>query len=222
MKPQTINIPLSSGAAVSGLWLAPDNARGAMVLAHGAGAGMTHRALTALAEGLAAHGIATLRFQFPYMEKGGKRPDAPAVAQAAVRAAVAAARGLAGDLPLFAGGRSFGGRMTSAAQAAEPLQGVRGLIFFAFPLHLAGKPGVERAAHLSVISIPMLFVQGTKDTLADLDLLRGVTSDLGERAALQLIDDADHAFHVPARTGRKDAEVLETALDGVAAWISQH
>lgn len=112
--------------------------------------------------------------------------------------------------------------MTSAAQAAEPLQGVRGLIFFAFPLHLAGKPGVERAAHLSVISIPMLFVQGTKDTLADLDLLRGVTSDLGERAALQLIDDADHAFHVPARTGRKDAEVLETALDGVAAWISQH
>jgi len=220
MQPQPVTIPLSSGASVSGLWLAPAGARAALVLAHGAGAGMTHRAMTALAEGLARRGVATLRYQFPYMEKGGKRPDTPAVAQTAVRAAVAAARGLAADLPLFAGGRSFGGRMTSAAQAAEPLQGVRGLVFFAFPLHLAGKPGVERAAHLSDVSIPMLFVQGTHDTLADLALLRGVVDGLGARAALQLIADADHAFHVPARTGRKDADVLEAALDGVAAWIA--
>ena len=215
-----VTIPLSEGAAVSGLWQAPADAKACLLLAHGAGAGMTHRAMATLADGLAARSVATLRYQFPYMEQGRKRVDSPPVAQNAVRAAAQAAQGLAGDLPLFAGGRSFGGRMTSQAQAMAPLEGVRGLVFFAFPLHLAGKPSIERAAHLAHVAAPMLFVQGTKDTLADLSLLQDVVSGLGERAQLQLIEDADHAFHVPAKTGRKDADVLAEALDAVAAWIT--
>ena len=220
MSAQSLSIAVGEGQAVSGLWLAPAEPRAALALAHGAGAGMTHRAMTAIAEGLCRLGVATLRYQFPYMERGGKRVDSPAVAQATVRAAVAAVQERAADLPLFAGGKSFGGRMTSQAQAQSPLDRVRGLVFFGFPLHPAGKPSVERAAHLSGISVPMLFVQGTRDTLADLALLQGVVDALGERATLQLIADADHSFHVPAKTGRKDAEVLDEALAAAAAWMA--
>jgi len=220
MSTEPLSIHLHDGEAVSGLWQAPTAPRACLVLAHGAGAGMTHRSLTAIADGLSGLGVATLRYQFPYMEQGRKRVDSPAAAQATVRAAVASAQALAGDLPLFAGGKSFGGRMTSQAQAASPLERVRGLVFFGFPLHAAGKPSVDRAAHLTEISVPMLFVQGTRDALADLTLLQGVVGDLGADATLQLIDDADHSFHVPARTGRKDAEVLAAALAEAAAWMA--
>jgi predicted alpha/beta-hydrolase family hydrolase len=219
MSIEPLRIALADGAAVSGLWQAPDGARACLVLAHGAGAGMTHRSMVAIAEGLSRLGVATLRYQFPYMELGKKRVDSPAVAQAVVRAAVAAAQERAGGLALFAGGKSFGGRMTSQAQAKAPLAAVRGLVFFGFPLHPAGKPSVERAAHLSEISIPMLFVQGTRDTLADPELLQDVIGGLGARARLQAVPDADHSFHVPARTGRKDAEVLDQALADAAAWM---
>ena len=222
MDAEAIRITLPDGSSVSGLWQAPASATAALVLGHGAGAGMAHRAMAATANGLAERGVAVLRYQFPYMEKGGKRVDPPAVAQAAVRAAAAEARRLAPTLPLFAGGRSFGGRMTSQAQAAEPLEGVRGLVFFAFPLHPAGKPSTERAAHLADVTVPMLFLQGTKDTLAELDLLRPVVEGLGARATLALFEHADHSFHVPAKTGRKDAEVMAELLDTAAAWMAAH
>jgi hypothetical protein len=222
MSPQPITIPIREGEAVSGLWLAPDDARACLVLAHGAGAGMDHRAMAAIADGLAQLQVATLRYQFPYMELGRKRVDPPAVAHATVRAAVAVGQGLAAGLPLFAGGKSFGGRMTSQAQSQSPLEGVRGLAFFGFPLHPAGKPSIERAAHLAVIDLPMLFVQGSRDALADLALLEGVLGALGDRATLQLIPEADHSFHVPAKTGRKDPEVLAEALAGAAAWMGAH
>jgi predicted alpha/beta-hydrolase family hydrolase len=219
VEPLAITVPLPGAEPVSGLWLEPDGAAACLVLAHGAGAGMTHRSMAAIAEGLARRGVTTLRYQFPYMERGGKRVDPPAVAHAAVRAAVAEARRRT-DKPLFAGGRSFGGRMTSQAQALAPLDGVRGLIFFAFPLHPAGKPGIDRAKHLSGVEIPMLFVQGAKDPLAELGLLRGVVTGLRERATLALLADADHAFHAPAKLGRKDADVLDAALDDVVDWIA--
>ena len=222
MEAEAITISLGSGGAVSGLWLAPAGASACLALAHGAGAGMAHRSMAAIADGLAARGVATLRYQFPYMERGSARVDPPAVAQAAVRAAVAEARTRAEPLPLFAGGRSFGGRMTSQAQAAAPLEGVRGLIFFAFPLHPAGKPSVDRAAHLAGVAIPMLFLQGSNDALAQQDLLERTVAGLGDRATLKLIDAADHSFHVPARTGRKDPEVLAEFLDTAAAWIAAH
>jgi hypothetical protein len=222
MEAEAITISLGSGGAVSGLWLAPAGASACLALAHGAGAGMAHRSMAAIADGLAARGIATLRYQFPYMERGSARVDPPAVAQAAVRAAVAEARTRAEPLPLFAGGRSFGGRMTSQAQAAAALEGVRGLIFFAFPLHPAGKPSVDRAAHLADVRIPMLFLQGSNDALAQQDLLERTVSGLGGRATLKLVDAADHSFHVPAKTGRKDAEVLAEFLDTAAAWIAAH
>lgn len=219
--PVTIPIPgPNPGAdAVSGLWQAPDDAKACLVLAHGAGAGMAHRLMAVLADGLADASVATLRYQFPYMEAGRRRVDSPALSQATVRAAVAAARSLAAGLPLFAGGRSFGGRMTSQAQAEAPLEGVRGLVFFAFPLHLAGKPSVERAAHLAEVAAPMLFVQGTRDPLAEIDLLQATLAWLKGRATAELIEDADHSFHVPARTGRKDAAVLAEALAATAAWM---
>ncbi|MFI4934575.1 MAG: alpha/beta family hydrolase [Caulobacterales bacterium] len=220
MPPEPITIPIPAAEPVSGLWQAPARPTAALALVHGAGAGMTHRSMTAIASGLADRGVATLRYQFPYMERGGKRVDPPSVAHAAVRAAVAVAHDLAGALPLFAGGRSFGGRMTSQAQAQAPLEGVRGLIFFAFPLHPAGKPSVERAAHLSAIAVPMLFLQGTKDALADLALLKQTLAGLQGRASLELIDEADHAFHVPARTGRRDADALAAILDAAAAWMA--
>ncbi|HWF76963.1 MAG TPA: alpha/beta family hydrolase [Caulobacteraceae bacterium] len=222
MDAEPIRITLGDGSSVSGLWQAPAGATAALVLGHGAGAGMTHRAMAATADGLAERGVAVLRYQFPYMEKGGKRTDPPAVAEATVRAAAAEARRLGPALPLFAGGRSFGGRMTSQAQAAQPLDGVRGLVFFAFPLHPAGKPSTDRAAHLADVKVPMLFLQGTKDTLAELDLLRPVVDGLGGRGSLKLFEHADHSFHVPAKAGRKDAEVMAELLDAAAAWMAAH
>jgi predicted alpha/beta-hydrolase family hydrolase len=206
----------------SALWLAPPDARACLVLAHGAGAGMAHKSMVATAQGLAERGVATLRYNFLYMEQGGKRPDPPARAHVAVRAAVAKAHELAPTLLIFAGGRSFGGRMTSQAQAKEALRRVRGLVFFAFPLHPAGKPSDERAEHLSDVGLPMLFLQGEKDALATLDLLRPVVSSLGTRATLKLIPDADHSFHVQAKTGRKDADVLKEVLDVAAEWMLEH
>ena len=181
---------------------------------------MTHRSMTAIADGLETLGVATLRYQFPYMEKGGRRPDSPATAHATVRAAVAEAGRRAHTLPLFAGGRSFGGRMTSQAQALEPLPGVRGLVFFAFPLYPAGKPSLTRAEHLSAVTVPMLFLQGSNDALAELDLLSQTVEGLEGRAALHLIADADHAFHMSARTGRKDPEVLAAALAAAVRWMA--
>jgi predicted alpha/beta-hydrolase family hydrolase len=220
MSAQNVTIAIGGGASVSGLWLKPSAAWACLALAHGAGAGMSHKSMSALADGLSKRGVATLRYQFPYMERGSKRPDTPAVAQAAVRAAVAEAARLAGDLPLFAGGRSFGGRMTSQAQAITPLPRVRGLVFFAFPLHAANKPSIARAEHLFDIEIPMLFLQGTRDALAAQDLLHGVIARLGDGATLALAQEADHAFHVPARTGRTDADVLAELLDAAAAWMA--
>jgi hypothetical protein len=180
---------------------------------------MEHSFMAAIAAGLAQRGIATLRFNFPFLERGLRRPDSPAVAQSAVRAAVAeAARQLPG-VPLFAGGKSFGGRMTSQAQAAESLPGVRGLVFVGFPLHPAGKPAIARADHLDDVDLPMLFLQGTRDALADLGLMQRVTARPGARATLYIIDGADHAFHVLVRSGRNDPQVREEMLDAMAAWM---
>src|SRR5262245_15574275 len=201
--------------SVSGLLMAPAGARACYVLAHGAGAGMTHPFMATVADGLAQRGIATLRYQFPYMERGSKRPDSPKVAQAAVRAAVAEAARLAPGLPLITGGKSFGGRMTSQAQAAEPLPGVRGIAFLGFPMHAPGKPSEERARHLLDVKLPMLFLQGTRDDLAHLSILLPVVEQLGPPAVLKLFPEADHSFHVPARTGRKDADVLREVLDAL-------
>ena len=205
--------------SVSGLLLRPADAKALYVFAHGAGAGMTHRAMESNAQGLAARGIATLRYQFPYMEKGGRRPDPPKIAHAAVRAAVAEAARLAPDLPLFAGGRSFGGRMTSQAQADAPLPKVRGLAFLGFPLHPAGKPGIERAEHLGRVEIPMLFVSGSRDALAELGLLRPVVAALGSRASLHLVDQADHSFKVAVKSGRTPADAESEALDALSEWM---
>lgn len=204
---------------ISGLWCAPPRAMAAYVFAHGAGAGMAHKSMTAIAEGLAERGVATLRFNFLYMEHGSKRPDAPALTHKAIRAAVEKAHELAPTLPLFAGGKSFGGRMTSQAQALDPLPDVRGLLFFGFPLHPAGKPGDERAKHLDDVAIPMLFLQGANDALATVDLLQPVVKRLGNRATLALFEHADHSFHVPKKSGRNDAEVLAEILDAATAWI---
>jgi predicted alpha/beta-hydrolase family hydrolase len=220
MPGQSLTLTLPNSAAVSGLLLRPDNARACLVLAHGAGAGMAHPFMEAVATGLAEHGIATLRYQFPYMEKGSKRPDAPAVAHAAVRAAVGEAARRCPELPLIAGGKSFGGRMTSQAQALAPLPGVRGLVFLGFPLHPAGKPSTERAAHLADVKIPMLFLQGTRDELADISLLKPVIERLGQLASLHVVRDSDHSLHVPARSGRNNADVMAEVLDTVAAWIT--
>jgi len=217
--PQPVPITVNDVQRVSGLLQAPPDARACYVLAHGAGAGMTHPFMAAIADGLAERGIATLRYQFPYMEQGSRRPDSPKVAHAAVRAAVLEASKL--KLPLFAGGKSFGGRMTSQAQAAEPLPGVGGLVFLGFPLHPPGKPSDERAKHLFDVNVPMLFLQGTRDEFADLKLLEPLCQQLGPRATLKLFQDADHSFHVPARTGRKDAEVRAELLDALAEWIAR-
>ena len=203
---------------VSALLSRPDRPRACYVFAHGAGAGMTHSFMEAFANGLRERGIASLRYQFPYMEKGGKQPDPPAVAQAAVRAAVAKAAEIFPDVTLIAGGKSFGGRMTSQAQAAAPLAGVRGLAFIGFPLHPAGKPSTDRADHLARIDIPMLFLQGTRDSLAEMALIEGVVKRLGRLATLHLVDGADHSFHVLVRSGRNDREVLDEILDAFAAW----
>lgn len=219
MNPDPIKIQINGEDTVSGLWLAPAGAKATYVFAHGAGAGMAHKSMAAIATGLAERGIATLRYNFLYMERGSKRPDAPALAHKAVRAAFGEAARLAPTLPLFAGGKSFGGRMTSQAQALAPLPNARGLIFFAFPLHPAGKPGDERAKHLSDVDVPMLFLQGDNDALATLDLLKPVVTSLGKRATLKLYEHADHSFHVPAKSGRKDADLLTEILDDAAGWI---
>jgi predicted alpha/beta-hydrolase family hydrolase len=180
---------------------------------------MAHPFLAGIASGLAERGIATLRYQFPYMEQGSKRPDPPALAHTTVRAAVLEASRLAPGLALFAGGKSFGGRMTSQAQAESPLSGVCGLVFLGFPLHPPGRPSDERSRHLSQVKVPMLFLQGTRDEFAELPLLQSVTGHLGERATLKLFQDANHSFHVPARTGRKDPDVRNELLDALAYWM---
>lgn len=218
---QPVAIALNDTQSVSGLLQAPPGARACYVLAHGAGAGMAHPFMAAIAQGLAERGIATLRYQFLYMERGSRRPDSPAVAHAAVRAAVAHAAAALPALPLFAGGKSFGGRMTSQAQAASPLTGVRGLVFLGFPLHPAGQPSSQRGEHLAQVTCPMLFLQGTRDELADAPLVRALAEGLGDRATLHFVADADHSFHVPARSGRNDAAVRQEMLDLVAEWISR-
>ena len=219
MKPKPITIAIDPDQHVSGLLLAPSDARACYVFAHGAGAGMAHPFMGAVAQGLAGRGIATLRYQFPYMERGSKRTDTPRIAHAAVRAAAGEAARLLPGLSLFAGGKSFGGRMTSQAQAEAPLPGVHGLVLLGFPLHPAGKPSDERAAHLSDVAVPMLFLQGTRDDLATLDLLQPLVKHLGKRATLRLFEDADHSFHVPARSGRNDADVMHDVLDALGEWI---
>ena len=219
---ETIEIRVDATNLVSGLLIAPTRPAACYVMAHGAGAGMTHRFMQSVAFGLAERGVATLLYQFPSMERGSKRPDRPPLAQATVRAAVSTAARLAPSLPLFAGGKSFGGRMTSQAQAERPLPGAHGLVFFGFPLHPAGKPAATRADHLAGIACPMLFLQGTRDALAEMDLLRPVIARLGARATLEMIEDADHAFHVPARSGRSDTAILAAALDVAAAWMTAH
>jgi predicted alpha/beta-hydrolase family hydrolase len=216
---EQLRIDIENNASVSALLLRPPQPRVCYVFAHGAGAGMTHPSMEVIAAGLGERGIATLRYQFPYMEKASRRPDPPAIAHAAVRAAVAEAARRCAGLPLVAGGKSFGGRMTSQAQAKAPLAGVRGLAFFGFPLHPAGKPSNDRAKHLADVQIPMLFLQGTRDALAELKLLEPVVKSLGPRAALHLVKDADHSFHVPARSGRNDREVMTEVLDAFAAWV---
>jgi predicted alpha/beta-hydrolase family hydrolase len=212
---------LPDGAAVSALLQVPQAPRAALVLAHGAGAGMQHSFMSAVADGLAARSVATLRFNFPSMERGASRPDTPAVAHAAVRAAVLAARAQLPGVPLFAGGKSFGGRMTSQAQALSPLDGVCGLVFFGFPLHPAGKPSTSRADHLSAVRVPMLFLQGTRDALSEPALIGQVTHGLGTRATLHPLEGADHAFHVLVRSGRTDPQVLDETLDTAARWMAR-
>jgi predicted alpha/beta-hydrolase family hydrolase len=217
-KPVTIAIDQTT--QVSGLLQKALRPRACFALAHGAGAGMTHPFMTAVAAGLAKRNIATLRYQFPYMERGGRRPDPPKLAQATVRAAVAEALRLQQDVLLVAGGKSFGGRMTSQAQAVEPLPGVRGLAFLGFPLHPAGRPSKDRADHLFKVHIPMLFLQGTRDALAEVGELKPLCEALGANATLKLFADADHSVRVPARSGRSAAQVLEELLDALASWIA--
>ena len=216
-----MKIRVDAAHSVSGLFQAPESPAACLVLAHGAGAGMTHPFMAAVADGLFKRGVATLRFQFPAMEAGSRRPDRPSLAQATVRAAVAKARDLAPSVPLFAGGKSFGGRMASQAQAEAPLPGVRGLVFLGFPLHPAKKPSTERAEHLARVEVPMLFLQGTRDALAEMPLLATVVRDLGDRGTLVQVDQADHSFHVPARSGQSDAEVLEGLLDRARIWMQE-
>jgi predicted alpha/beta-hydrolase family hydrolase len=219
--PQKFAIEVGSQGPVSALLVRPREARACYVFAHGAGVGMIHPSMETVAIGLAERGVATFRYQFPYMEKGSKRPDPPAIAHATVRAAVALAAKSCPGLSLVAGGKSFGGRMTSQAQAKAPLEGVRGLVFLAFPLHPNGQPSAERAAHLAEVQIPMLFLQGTNDQFAELSLLNPVVASLGSRATLHLLDGADHSFHAPKRTGRTDDEVMDEALDIFVAWTGR-
>ena len=216
---QPATLTLDDGQTVSALLQSPPAPRACYVLAHGAGAGMAHAFMAEVADGLVQRGIATLRYQFPYMERGSKRTDPPAVAHAAVRAAVAHAAGRFPSLPLFAGGKSFGGRMTSQAQSLAPLPGVAGLVFLGFPLHPAGAPSSERARHLFDVRVPMLFVQGTRDKLAEFDRIEKLVAELGPTATLLRIAEADHSFHVLVRSGRSDAEVMAEVLDGAAAWM---
>ncbi len=213
-----VRIRVDEARVVSGLVEVPAGATAFLVLAHGAGAGMRHPFMEGLAAALASHGVASLRYQFPYAEAGGRRPDPSALLQATVRAAVAEGVSRASGLPVLAGGKSLGGRMTSMAQAERPLPGVVGLVFVGFPLHPAGREGVERSDHLGRVQVPMLFLQGTRDRLASLALLRPVVSSLEGRARLLVVEDADHSFHVTRRSGRTDEEVLDDLARAVAAW----
>jgi predicted alpha/beta-hydrolase family hydrolase len=217
---ECVTIAVNGAHEVSGRLLVPPRPQACFVFAHGAGAGMMHPFMQAMAGGLAERSIATLRYQFPYMERGRRRPDTPALAQATVCAAAIAATRLLPSLPLLAGGRSYGGRMTSHAHAASPLPGVCGLVFLGFPLHPPKRQSDERASHLLDIRIPMLFLQGTRDALAELTLLERIIERLGQRATLYLLHDADHSFHVPANSGRKDADVRSEMLDACARWTS--
>src|SRR5262245_243416 len=216
-----VTITIDGGQTVSGLLQKPHEATAACILAHGAGAGMNHPFLSEVSRGLAKAGVATLRYQFPYMERGSRSPDKPKVAQATVRAAAGEAARLMPDLPLFAGGKSFGGRMTSQAQSESPMTGVHGLFFLGFPLHAPGRPSDERGGHLSDVRVPMLFLQGTRDDFADLGLLEALVERLGKQATLRLIPEADHSFRVPARTGRKAPEILAELTSALAAWIGR-
>ena len=215
---EKLRFDVPNAGAVSALSLRPADAKWMLALAHGAGAGMSHPFMSALADALAAVGVATLRYQFPYMEQRRRTPDTPSVATATVAAAVRAAAEAAPGLPLLAGGKSFGGRMTSTAAAELGLQDVRGIVFFGFPLHPPKRPATKRGDHLSQVKQPMLFLQGTRDDLADLDLLRPICAKLGERATLHVIDGADHSFHVPKKSAKTDAEVLEELATTTAAW----
>jgi predicted alpha/beta-hydrolase family hydrolase len=206
---------------VSAVLLRPPEARWLLVLGHGAGAGMHHSFMSAISEELSSQSIATFRYQFPYMEQGGGRPDPPAILAATVRAAVQAATESEPDLPLIAGGKSLGGRMTSTAASQSPLPGVRGLVFFGFPLHPPGQPSTERARHLHSVTVPMLFLQGTRDKLADLELLRPVCKDLGILAQLHIIEGADHSFGVLKRSGRNDRDVLQELSSSVVEWAGE-
>lgn len=216
---RSVTIAVDAALSVSGLWQCPADPCAAYVFAHGAGAGMQHRFMTQIAAAFAGVGVATLRYQFPYLERGSRRPDPPALCHATVRAAVASAAALAPTLPLFAGGKSFGGRMSSQAQAAAPLEGVQGLIFFGFPLHPPGSPGLARAEHLAAVGIPMLFLWGTRDEFAVAELIEAVIARLAPRALLARYADADHSFHVPARSGRRDAEVHTELVRECALWM---
>ncbi len=217
---QRSTIVVDDATSVSGVTLSPLSPRAAYVFAHGAGAGMDHAFMRSFSAGLAERDVATLRFNFPFTERGSGRVDPPAVAHATIRAAVRVAATTFGDVPLFAGGKSFGGRMTSQAGAAAPL-GVVGLVFVGFPLHPPEKPSTTRADHLAGVDRPMLFLQGTRDALADEALIRATVAGLGERATLALYDDADHAFHVRMKSGRDDAQVLAEMLDATVAWMRQ-
>jgi hypothetical protein len=217
--PERLQIQVQENLAVSGLLQVPPGATACFAFAHGAGAGMDHPFMASVADGLFSRRIATLRYQFPYMELGSKRPDRPALAQATVRAAAETVAHRLTGLPAFAGGKSFGGRMTSQAQADNPLSGIGGLVFLGFPLHPAGQPSDARAEHLFALRVPMLFVQGTRDALADMSLLSPLIGRLGSRATLKTIEHADHSFHCLARTGRTDKQALEEALDAIAEWV---
>lgn len=218
-KTKELKLDIARIGPVSAILMQPDNARACYVLAHGAGADMRHAFMAKVAEGLADRGIATLRFNFPYMEKKQGRPDPPAVAHAAIRAAAEEAARLCPGAMLVAGGKSFGGRMTSQAQSKAPLSGVKGLAFLGFPLHADKKPSSERAEHLAHVDIPMLFLQGTRDGLADLGTLRPVIEALGEKATLHVVDGGDHSFAVLKKSGRTNDEALTEVLDTLAAWI---
>ncbi len=218
-KPIRFSVSEKAGK-VSGLVLAPQGAKALLVLAHGAGAGMRHHFMEDVAGKLAARGIATLRYQFPYMDKGIKRPDNEALLTATVRAAVIAAREQGPEVPLFAGGKSMGGRMTSLAASKESIEGVRGLVFFGFPLHAAGRPGAERGKHLYKTNVPMLFLQGSRDTLADLRLLEPVCKGIGKRAELLIVEGGDHSFHMLKSSGRSDDQVLDEIASKAAEWMA--
>jgi uncharacterized protein len=220
VSPELLKLHVDKATVVSALLLRPLGAKACFVFAHGAGAGMTHPFMERVSMGLCERDVATLRYQFPYMERGSKRPDTPAVAHATVRAAVAEAARCCAGLVLIAGGKSFGGRMTSQAQAIAPLAGVRGLAFLGFPLHPAGKPSETRATHLGDVHVPMLFIQGTRDKLAERALLEPVVKRLGRSALLHPVQEADHSFHVLARSGRNDATVMCEIVDALSGWIA--